>query len=104
MHVVATILTTKVRPQTLPSTTPHPPVRHTHKPHFKDDQLKFHVLEFLSATFSFVLCLAGIAEEMRVFFALLFIGGTYAGKVKHASPNLHFTIICISCKNFVYLT
>ena len=51
MHIVATILTTKARTQTLPSTTPHPPVQHTHKPHFKDDQLKFHVLEFLALHF-----------------------------------------------------
>ena len=51
MHIVATILPTKARTQTLPSTTPHPPVRHTHKPHFKDDELKFHVLEFLALHF-----------------------------------------------------
>ena len=51
MHIVATILTTKGSPQTLSFTTPHPPVRHTHKPHFKDDQLKFHVLEFLALHF-----------------------------------------------------
>ena len=51
MHIVATILPTKARPQTLSFTTPHPSVRHTHKHHVKDDQLKFHVLEFLALHF-----------------------------------------------------
>ena len=51
MHIVAIILPTKGSPQTLSSTTPLPPGSTCPKPYIKDDQLQFHVLEFLALHF-----------------------------------------------------